>query len=196
MAFSSSVALSATKQATEYELKMAYMYNFLKYVEWPREKNPDEAAKESDQNKDKQPEPILIGVVGKDPFGKAWEIIQEKKINDRKIVYKIFDLSDEEEEKQKIMAEEIRKCQLLFIPKAEEKYLDKILPLVRDYSVLTISETEDFLEQGGIINFVMEKNKIRFEINLDAAKEAGIQFKTSVLKLAKKIIQTKEKGGK
>jgi hypothetical protein len=194
LAFFPSWVSAARKQATEYELKMAFLYNFLKYVEWPKEKGADEShTKETEADPKKEPASVLIGVVGKDPFGKAWEIVQDKKINEQKIVYQIFTLPEGEEEQQKKVQEEMVKCQVLFIPKSEEKNLGRILDLVKGHPVLTVSEMDDFLEKGGIINFVMEDNKIRFEINLDAAKPAQVQFKTAVLKLAKRIVQSKEK---
>jgi len=188
---------AAKKQATEYELKMAFLFNFLKYVEWEKEKGAEQTEPDAEKpDAEKEPEPIRIGVVGKDPFEKAWEIIRDKKVNDRKISYRIFDLAAGEEEQQKQTREEIRSCQVIFVPKSEGKNLDRILELVKDRPVLTVGETGDFLQKGGILNFVLEENKIRFEINLDTAKAARIQFKTSVLKLAKTIVQKKEKSGK
>jgi len=190
-------ARAAKKQATEYELKMAFLFNFLKYVEWEKEKGAEKTEPDAaEPDAEKEPEPIRIGVVGKDPFEKAWEIVRDKKVNDRKISYRIFDLAAGEEEQQKQMREEIRSCQVLFVPKSEGKNLDRILELVKDCPVLTVGETGDFLQKGGILTFILEENKIRFEINLDTAKAARIQFKTSVLKLAKTIVQKKEKSGK
>ncbi len=190
-------ARAAKKQATEYELKMAFLFNFLKYVEWEKEKGAEQTEPDAEKpDAEKEPEPIRIGVVGKDPFEKAWEIVQDKKVNDRKIRYQIFDLAAGEEEQQKQMREEIRSCQVIFVPKSEGKNLDRILELVKDRPVLTVGETGDFLQKGGILNFVLEENKIRFEINLDTAKAARIQFKTSVLKLAKTIVQKKKQSGK
>ena len=67
---------------------------------------------------------------------------------------------------------------------------------IKSVPLLTVGEMDNFLEQGGIVNFVLKKKKVKFEINLDAAKQAKLLFKSTVLKLAKRVIQTKKESRK
>src|SRR3972149_4547617 len=146
-------------QSLEYQIKAAFLYNFIKFVDWPEEKMADSN------------EPIIIGIIGKDPFGSAFNPIKDDIIKDKKVVIKRFTGLEElkksgEENKSKPhpQVEIIRKCYLLFICNSENKSLKETINLVQDYSVLTVADTQGFLESGGIINFVMEEKKVRFEI--------------------------------
>jgi len=176
------------KPPTEYELKAVCIYNFLKYTDWPKETGAAERTAPPAKG------PIVIGVVGKDPFGKTWKQIEGKKINERPIVVKLFgDFNKintvQENNRIKYTYDDLQKSHMLFICLSEQQNMKKILGLVKANSVLTVSETKGFLEKGGIINFLMDNKKVRFEINLDAAKTAKLQIKTTVLKLAKRVIQ-------
>ena len=184
-------ALSARRQdqpPTEYELKAVCIYNFLKYTDWPKDSGDTEVLAPPG------PGPMVIGVVGKDPFGKTWKQIEGKMIGDRPIAVKIFgDFNTintvQEDNRIKHTYDDLKKCHMLFICSSEQPNGKKIIGLVQNHSVLTVSEIDGFLEAGGIINFLMENKKVRFEINLDAAKTAKLQIKTTVLKLAKRVMQ-------
>lgn len=148
---------------TEYELKAAFLYNFIKFTQWP----PDELGKSSDT--------FVIGVLGKDPFGPALDkVIEGETIHNKRIVVRRF-----------AKAEEAAGSQVLFISSLEEINVAAILKLIDRQSVLTISERENFAQRGGIINFKNENNRIVFEINLDAAKRAGLTMNAQLLKLAR-----------
>jgi hypothetical protein len=84
--------------------------------------------------------------------------------------------------------QEIRGCQVLFIGAEEKKLLPAILAGVKGNSVLTVGESEHFAEGGGMIGFLLEENKIRFEINLEAAKKAKLKISSKLLVLAKTVI--------
>ena len=78
-------------------------------------------------------------------------------------------------------------CHILFISALEKERVASILKFLKSSCILTISDIEGFAQSGGIINFVIEENKVRFEINIDAANRAGIKISSKVLKLAKII---------
>jgi hypothetical protein len=156
----------------EYQLKAAFLYNFLNFVEWPKEKV-------GDSNK------IIIGIIGKDPFGGAFETLKNKKVKNKKVVIKKF-----RQFEQTPNAKSLQSCYLLFICPSERENTRKIIETVRKSSVLTVSEQDDFLKKGGIINFYSEENKISFEINRSEAKKAGITIRSQLLRLAKN--RTKE----
>ncbi len=170
----------------EYQIKAAFLYNFIKFVDWPKEKIADSN------------EPITVGIIGKDPFGKAFEPIMNKKVKNRKVVIKRFSSFEElkksgqnrdAEAQRQIKA--LRKCHLVFICSSEEKKHKDIINLVKDHHVLTVGDTKDFLESGGIINFLTEEKKVRFEINIAAAKQSKLKIRSQLLRLAKRVVEEK-----
>jgi hypothetical protein len=173
-----------TTASREYQVKAAFLYNFMNFVDWPEEKL-------SDSN-----EPIIIGIIGSDPFGDAFEPVKNKKVKGKNVVIRRFeglkeqkesDEKDREELNQEIEA--IRECHVLFICRSEEKKLKKTINLVKENNVLTVSDIEGFLEAGGIINFVTEDQKVRFEINVTAAKRAKVKIRSQLLRLAKRVVE-------
>jgi hypothetical protein len=177
---------AATVTSSEYQVKAAFLYNFIKFVDWPGEDTPDSN------------EPIIVGVVGKNPFGDAFV---NKQIKAREVVFKQFDRFEEldksgakdKDELQK-QIEAIRKCHLLFICQSEKTTPKEIIDLVKGHSVLTVGDTKGFLDSGGIIEFVMEEKKVRFEINVAAAKDAKLKIRSQLLRLAKRIVGEKQTG--
>jgi hypothetical protein len=171
-------------QNREYQVKAAFLYNFVKFVDWPKEKTPDSN------------EPIIIGIIGNDPFGNAFEPIKDKPVKGTSVIIKRFlglkGLKESSEKHPQIEA--IRECHLLFICRSEKQNLTETINLVKDHSVLTVADSEVFLESGGIINFVMEENKVRFEINVTAAKQAKLQIRSQLLRLAKRVAEEKPSG--
>jgi len=165
-------------QNREYQVKAAFLYNFVKFVDWPKEKVADGN------------EPIIIGVIGKDPFGKAFDPIKNKQVKGKKVVINRFK-GLEELRKSGEQIKAIRKCYLLFICSSEKEKLREIINLVKDDSVLTVGEVKGFLESGGIINFLVEGKKVAFEINNHAAKQAKLKIRSKLLRLAKRVIPEK-----
>jgi hypothetical protein len=147
---------------TEYQLKAAFLLNFAKFVEWP----PAAFAEVTS--------PIVLGILGENPFGDALErTIRAKTINNRRLEIKPFPSSAE-----------ATNCHILFISTSEKARLPEILASLRGASVLTVGETDRFTETGGMINFVRQGNKIRFQINEVAAKSAGLKISSKLLSLA------------
>jgi len=176
-------------QSREYQIKAAFLYNFIKFVDWPKEKMPD------------NDDPIIIGIIGKSPFGKAFEPLKAKKIKGRSVVVKRFKGFEElkkssEKDKTELgrKIEALRKCHLLFICSSEKKNLSEIINSVKNHSVLTVGDTKGFLESGGVVNFIMEEKKIRFEINLTAARQAKLKIRSRLLRLAKRVVDEKSSG--
>ena len=147
---------------TEYQLKAAFVYNFAKFVEWPPPAFGDATA------------PMVIGILGESPIrGDLDRAIRDKTINNRPLVIK-----------EPHSAAEWTNCHILFISTSEKKRLPEILGSLHGASVLTVSETDGFTQTGGMINFVSEGNKIRFQINEAAAKNAGLKISSKLLSLA------------
>jgi YfiR/HmsC-like len=149
-------------QLTESKLKAAFLFNFAKYVEWP----PDAFASPTT--------PITIGLLGDNPIaGDLETIVRDRTIDDRHIVVKAV---------QSVI--EATNCQVLFVGNLEKEKVPQFLSGLGAARVLTVGDTEQFLEMGGMINFVKEGNKIRFQINEPAAKRAGLKVSSKLLSLA------------
>jgi hypothetical protein len=161
--------------SSEYLIKAGFIYNFAKFVEWP-------AATFS------QPDsPIIIGVLGADPFGSVLDrIVEDKKIGPRGFVVKRYkwgkDLKD------------LKDCKILFVSASEKVHVDEILQSVKGQPILTVGETPGFAERGGMIRFTLEENRVRFEVNVDAAHQADLNISSRLLTLAKIIPQTTATG--
>ncbi len=148
--------------APEYQIKAAYLYNFAKFVEWPSPAG-------------ELPDPIVVGVLGKDPFGPVLEeTLLGKSVNGRPFVVRRF-----------ASLKALKPCQILFISSSEKGSLTEIFKGVENQGVLTVGETERFARLGGIINFTLEENKVHFEINLDAATRSGLKISSQLLKLGR-----------
>ena len=171
----------------EYQIKAAFLYNFLKFVDWPKETMPDGN------------EPITLGIIGKDPFGNAFEPVKDKDVRDKKVVVKRFKsiadlkkLGENGKDELDRQIEAVKKCHLLFVCSSEKEYLKDIVNAVKSRPVLTVGDTEEFLQSGGIISFVMDDQKVRFEVNLTAAEHAKLKIRSQLLRLAKRVIEEKD----
>ncbi len=173
-----------SSQSREYSIKAAFLYNFIQFVDWPQEK-------EADSN-----EPITIVILGKDPFQNAFEVLKDKQVKGKYVTIKKFrDFEELEKSGQNHnnqsnpTIETIRNCDLLFVCSSEKGNLGKIITSLREHSVLTVSDMDGFLNAGGIINFLLEEKKVRFEINLKAAKQANLKIRSKLLRLAKRVVE-------
>ena len=180
----------------EYQVKAAFIYNFIKFVDWPQvaDSESDEKAKDSTK-------PITIGIIGENPFGNAFEAITKKKIQNKKVVIKHFGGFTKNSTRYKEGgqtrykykdADALKACQVIFVSSSETEYHKEIIDTVKDNCVLTIGETKDFLQSGGIVGFVTEEKKVKFGINLIAAENAQLKIRSKLLRLAKRVIK-KEK---
>jgi hypothetical protein len=147
----------------EYQVKAAFLFNFAQFVEWPPAafKNPDS--------------PLSIGILGEDPFGSALEeTVKGESIRNRKLIIK-----------RSRRAEDLNGCQLVFIAKSEKTKLSDALTKLTGKGILTVSEIEGFGLRGGMFNFFIEGNKVRFEINPAAAQHEGLKISSQLLSLGR-----------
>ena len=151
--------------ATENQVKAAFVYNFLKFVEWPSGCFGDAGA------------PIIIGVHGTGPMAETIaEAVHGRKVGSRPVMVRAVDT-----------AEQADGAHVLFITAAEDAQLRGIEGALATGHLLTIGETDEFEKHGGIIRFVFEANKLRFGINMDAADRAGLQVNAQLQKLAIRV---------
>jgi hypothetical protein len=155
----------AQEALPEYQIKAAYLYNFLKFVEWPEDAFPDPLA------------PIVIGISGDDPFGNSLpQVVIGKTVQGRDLVIHKYHTG-----------EDMRGAHILFISPSEKKRLPQILSSLRGSSVLTVADAEGFLEAGGMIQFVSENDRVRFAINVDATSRAKLKMSSKLLSLARVV---------
>lgn len=147
---------------SEYQLKAAFLFNFAKFIDWPPETFAADKA------------PFVIGILGANPFGNELEqTVAGKKINDHPITIQLIHAGSE-----------ATNCHILFISNSEKPRLPETIQSLRGAAVLTVGETDGFVESGGMVNFVQEANKIRFQINDEAAKAARLKISSKLLSLA------------
>jgi YfiR/HmsC-like len=153
----------AQNNLSEYQVKAAYLFNFLKFVEWPEDAFTDPLA------------PFVIGVVGEDPFGNALpQVVVGKTVQGRDLVIRIYRAG-----------EDLRGAHILFISASERKRLPMILSGLRGSSVLTVSDSAGFLDAGGMIQFLNENGRVRFAINVNETGRARVKISSKLLSLAR-----------
>jgi hypothetical protein len=156
-------ALATAQGAGEYDVKAAFLYNFVRFTEWPSEADS---------------RPMSICIIGSDPFGRALDALQGRPVKGKPIaVRRIRNL------------QEVQGCRVLFIGASEKDRLRDILATVRGFNVLTIGDTEHYARHGVMINFFVEENKVAFEINVDAVRQTDLTITSKLLRLAR-IVQS------
>ena len=167
-------ALGRSRTATsngspEYEVKAAFLFRFAQFVEWP-----PTTFKESG-------EPFTYCTIGDDPFRGALErTLDGKTIAQRALRVEHLNATGK-----------IGECQVLFIGgSGDKKQVDQTLASAGTLPILTVGEADQFAKNGGAIGFCTEANKIRFEVNLDAADKAGLKISAKLLALAKTVMGT------
>ena len=148
----------------EYQVKAAFLYNFAKFVEWPAA-----AFKRSE-------DPFSICVLGQNPFGTALEdVVRNKTVASRAFV--VREVSN---------ARQATTCQIVFVAASEYKRFRLLLDGIRERSILTVGEADNFTANGGIINFKLQDARVRIEINGRAADRAGLHISSKLLSLAER----------
>ena len=155
------LASGRAQPAKEYDRRAACLYKLAEFVDWPAEAF---ASAES---------PIVIGLLGTDPFGKTLDdLVRNELVKNRKLVVRRF---------QRV--EDIDTCHILFISESETSRLDHIFSVLKGKSILTVSEIENFSRRGGMVRFMAQRNKLRMRINLEAAKAANLTISSKLLRI-------------
>lgn len=181
-----------TAKEREYQLKAAFLYNFLMFVDGPRLRVADDNGQE---DRAEPNEPIVIGIIGQDPFGEAFTPLEDKRVQNRPVMVKRFRgleiRVDTDGSEQEVLPnlEAVRQCHLLFVCASERAHLRTILGLLRGESVLTVSDIPDFAKTGGAVGFIIEAKKVRFEINTAAATRAKLEIRSKLLRLATRVLK-------
>lgn len=140
----------------EYEIKAAFIYNFLRYIEWPTPRNA-----------------FTVGILGSDPFEGGLDQFQAKPLGGKNITVKAVKT-----------AKDAKGCDVVFISQSESAQLDSLLASLKGAPVLTISDMASFVDKGGQIGFTTERNRVRFIVNTDALQQCDLKASSNLLKLA------------
>ena len=154
-------AARAEQPATEYQVKAAYLFNFLKFVEWPEEPAADPHGK------------WVIGFVGETPISdELVRLIEGKNVLGRELQVRKFQV-----------AENLRSCNILFISESEKKRLPAILAALRGSTVLTVGDMDGFINSGGMVAFVVEESRVKVAIDVGATGRARLKVSSKLLAL-------------
>lgn len=157
----------------EFEVKAAYLYNFGRFVDWP------------DASGGGKNDAFEICVMGADPFGAALDATLATRTIDGKNVAA----------KRISKPQEVDDCRILFISSSEEGHLKEIFAALNKANVLTVSDIPHFSQRGGMIGFLLDGSRVRFEVNLDATQAAGLALSSELLKVAMSVKKSTSSGG-
>lgn len=167
LAMGANAQSSDSPESSEYLIKAGFIYNFAQLVQWPAGAFSQEDS------------PIVIGILGTDPFGAIIDrVIENKKLAGRTLVVKRLK-----------RGAAVKDCNILFVSSSEAAHLDEVIQSTKGMPILTIGETPGFAVRGGIINLTLEGNRVRFEVNIEAAKQANLNISSRLLALAKIVPQ-------
>lgn len=174
LAFVSVASISRAEPSPprEYQVKAAFLYTLLKFVEWP-----DGIAAGA-------PPPLCLAILGQDPFGDDLEAVRGKIARGRTVVIRRYR-----------RVEDVKECDLLFISASERGRLARILRQLQGSPILTVADQDGFCEAGGMINLVTARNRVAFEINVAAAQRAGLRISSQLLKLARIVVDEQRGAG-
>ena len=164
----------AAQQAapSEFQVKAAYIYNFGKFVKWPAVAPANQSGS------------FTICVLDGDPFGNTLQSdLAGESVDGKPVAVKRLP-----------RAHDAAACHILFIGSAQGKDLGQILAAVDQASVLTVSDMPDFSKRGGMIQFILEGDRVRFEINLDSAEKSHLVFDSELLKVAAAVTKPARPG--
>ena len=154
---------AAEEQPSEYQVKAAFLLNFTKFVQWPPGAFADEHS------------PLAICILGDDPFGNTLsEMVKSEAVNGHELTVERIH-----------RAPSPKSCQVLFLGRAE-KDIPKILAALGP-GILTVGESDKFLSDGGVIRFLVEDRRVRFDINQSAAAKALLTLSSRLMTVARSV---------
>jgi hypothetical protein len=159
-----------TQGPSEYQVKAAYLYGFGRFVEWPASSPAASGTA------------FVLCVLGADPFGRVIDEVAANAVMKEEPV-RIHRIS---------RLDESEPCHTLFISSSEDVQVAKLLEGLNHRAVLTVSDAPQFAQRGGMIGFSVESNRVRFTVNLGAAKDAGLTLNSELLRVAAAVLRVRQ----
>src|ERR1700730_1396749 len=153
---------AAQLEPSEYGLKSVFLYQFCRFMEWPNSafSSPND--------------PLIIGVIGDDPFGSLLqEAVQGETYHGRPIRIEHYR-----------SPRDIKRCHLLFVSRSEVAQMGEILSAIAGKNVVTVGETDGFLEKGGMISLTADRNRVRLRVNASSLRAANVDVSSKLLRVA------------
>jgi hypothetical protein len=160
----SPVELRATAPSQEYQLKLAFLVNFARFITWP------ESSFSASQGE------LIVCVIGQNPFGEEFSKIESRKVGDHQLQTILVDADNP-----------VDQCHLLFVESTAKSQLPRVLEMIDKRPVVTVSDIPGFTDQGGGIELVIKQDRLAFIINNSRLKDAGIQAASPMLNLALEV---------
>ncbi|WP_166646949.1 YfiR family protein [Prosthecobacter fusiformis] len=155
-------SLQAEEEGREYAVKAVFLYNFCQFIEWPRQQFPSANT------------PFVIGILGSNPFGSLLsETVQGEVVRGRSIRLEYYQ-----------RPADAHNCHILFVSDEELARNPNVCAVLRGQSVVTVGESDAFLERGGMIALASEQNRIRVRIYLEAVGASKIEISSKLLRIA------------
>jgi hypothetical protein len=159
---------AAAQPSLEYDVKAAFLYNFAKFIEWPPKAFAADDA------------PLVFCVLGENPFqDKLGRVVNDRTANGRRIAVRPMPPGAPTDG-----------CHLVFVAAAEDERVARLVQTLHSTDggpVLTVGESDHFAGAGGMIRLVIDEGRVRFDINVAAAEQAGLKLSSQLLKLARKV---------
>ena len=153
----------AQESAPEADLKAAVLYNFTKYVEWPAEAFASAEA------------PLVVGIFGDEAFTRTLRTLLADKTA-HKHPFTVRRLTNDADAKS---------CHILFFQAAETRRMGRLYESIKRSPILTVGESDEFMDQGGMVNLYFEDKQVRFEVHPPTAENAKLTVSSRLLRLAK-----------
>jgi hypothetical protein len=155
------VAPAFSQSFNEYQLKAVFLFRFTQFVEWPTTQTASDS-------------PFSICVLGNDPFeGYLEETVRDESVQNRKVTIAHYS-----------KLEDVGRCEILFVSESERQRFKQITAQLKGRGILTVGDSGNFAQQGGMIEFTTEEKRIRLKINVDAARAAELQISSKLLRPA------------
>lgn len=155
-------AAHAQEGSSEYQRKASLICTIVRSTQWPAKKFAQADS------------PFVIGVYGTDAISEYLrEMIQDRRFHDRSVVVKHLHAR-----------EELVGCHVLFVSRSERERLGPVLGEVRRENILTVGESDDFLDRGGVVNFVIVEGNVRYQINGSSARRERLTISGKLLQYA------------
>lgn len=159
--------LAGAQAVSEDQVKAAYLYSFAKFVEWPAGTFTGPS------------DPIRLCILNSRSFqAQLNKIAGNKQIAGHPVL--VIFVQD---------AKQARGCHELFIDSSQSQGTPQIIDALRGTSVLTVGDTNSFVEQGGIINFIVQEDHVQFQVNQKAALKAGLRMNSQLLSVARHVFK-------
>ena len=154
--------------STEYDIKAALLFNLTQFTEWPTTAFTNAQA------------PIVIGVLGDNPFGRGLDkVVEGERVQNRPVVTKYFSSADD------------ATCHILFVSRSEQSNVDGVIAKTRARGMLTVSDIDRFARRGGMVRFVNDRNRVKLNVNLAEVEAAGLKISSKLLRISNLVTTEK-----